>query len=188
MKKTYNDIFKTAPKKSFKKYLQESISNDERMINEAKFKLRRRGYKVLNEGKLAKFIAGVALSLGLITNAQAGEFNAQASTGYTSKATTSSFAKSLQKNYNMDNDVALTDQMVQNIADMVGKKISEYMLEHNMYDASELTSLDDWENAVEFYKTLNKQDSALANMFSRRLDKALTKSLGIAPNIQKYAS
>ena len=40
---------------------------------------------------------------------------------------------------------------------------------------------------VEFYKQLKQADESLANMFSRRLDKSLTKSLSIAPNIQRYA-
>ncbi|MBR0371701.1 MAG: hypothetical protein IJH63_13465 [Methanobrevibacter sp.] len=144
-------------------------------------------YAVLNEGKMAQWIAGIALSLGLITNAMARDFNAQASSGYTSqKANTSIFNKNLQKNFNMESDVQLTDAMVQNIVDTVAKKISARMIKEDKYEEDELLELPEWKDAVEFYKQLVKADESLGNMFSRRLDKALTQSIRIAPNIQRY--
>ena len=144
-------------------------------------------YAVLNEGKMAQWIAGVALSLGLITNAMARDFNAQASSGYTSqKASTSMFNKKLQKNFNMESDVQLTDAMVQNIVDNAAKKISARMIQEDKYEEDELLELPEWKDVVEFYKQLVKADERLGNMFSRRLDKALTQSIRIAPNIQRY--
>ena len=144
-------------------------------------------YAVLNEGKMAQWIAGVALSLGLITNAMARDFNAQASSGYTSQnASTSMFNKKLQKNFNMESDVQLTDAMVQNIVDNAAKKISARMIQEDKYEEDELLELPEWKDVVEFYKQLVKADERLGNMFSRRLDKALTQSIRIAPNIQRY--
>ena len=136
---------------------------------------------------MAQWIAGVALSLGLITNAMARDFNAQASSGYTSqKASTSMFNKKLQKNFNMESDVQLTDAMVQNIVDNAAKKISARMIQEDKYEEDELLELPEWKDVVEFYKQLVKADERLGNMFSRRLDKALTQSIRIAPNIQRY--
>ena len=136
---------------------------------------------------MAQWIAGVALSLGLITNAMARDFNAQASSGYTSQnASTSMFNKKLQKNFNMESDVQLTDAMVQNIVDNAAKKISTRMIQEDKYEEDELLELPEWKDVVEFYKQLVKADERLGNMFSRRLDKALTQSIRIAPNIQRY--
>ncbi|MBR1610139.1 MAG: hypothetical protein IJ672_01420 [Methanobrevibacter sp.] len=177
------------PKESFSEYFnkQKRKFNQEERINEAIRIMEERGYTVLTEGKLVKFLAGLALSLGLLTNANAREFNAQASSGYTSqKANTSMFAKDMQKNYNLQSDVQLTDKMVQTIVDNVAKKISQRMLEEDKYEEDELFALQEWQDAVTFYKSLVKADESLGNMFSRRLDKALTQSIRIAPNIQRY--
>ena len=62
------------------------------------------------------------------------------------------------------------------------------MLEENKYDKEDMEALAEWDNAVEFYKSLKKVDKPLADAFSRRLDKALTKSLSIASNIEEYAA
>ena len=107
--------------------------------------------------------------------------------GYVSKANTSIFAKDFQKRYNMDNDIQVTDAMVQKIADEASKKLTDHMLEQNLYELEDLIQMPEFKDMVSFYKTLKKADENLANMFSRRLDKALTKSLSIAPNIQRYA-
>ena len=189
MDEKYRKIFKTAPKESFSEYFnkQKRKFNQEERINEAIRIMEERGYTVLTEGKLVKFLAGLALSLGLLTNANAREFNAQASSGYTSqKANTSMFAKDMQKNYNLQSDVQLTDKMVQTIVDNVAKKISQRMLDEDKYEEDELFALQEWQDAVTFYKSLVKADESLGNMFSRRLDKALTQSIRIAPNIQRY--
>ena len=189
MDKKYGKIFKTVPKQSFSDYFstKKRERNDEERYNEAVRIMHEHRYAVLNEGKMAQWIAGVALSLGLITNAMARDFNAQASSGYTSqKASTSMFNKNLQKNFNMQSDVQLTDAMVQNIVDNVAKKIANRMLEEDKYEEDELLELPEWKDAVEFYKQLVKADESLGNMFSRRLDKALTQSIRIAPNIQRY--
>lgn len=189
MNEKYRKIFKTVPKESFSEYFnkQKRKFNQEERINEAIRIMEAHGYTVLTEGKLVKFLAGLALSLGLLTNANAREFNAQASTGYTSqKANTSMFAKDMQKNYNLQSDVQLTDKMVQTIVDNVAKKISQRMLEEDKYEEDELFALQEWQDAVTFYKSLVKADESLGNMFSRRLDKALTQSIRIAPNIQRY--
>ena len=189
MDEKYRKIFKTAPKESFSEYFnkQKRKFNQEERINEAIRIMEERGYTVLTEGKFVKFLAGLALSLGLLTNANAREFNAQASSGYTSqKANTSMFAKDMQKNYNLQSDVQLTDKMVQTIVDNVAKKISQRMLEEDKYEEDELFALQEWQDAVTFYKSLVKADESLGNMFSRRLDKALTQSIRIAPNIQRY--
>ena len=189
MDEKYRKIFKTAPKESFSEYFnkQKRKFNQEERINEAIRIMEERGYTVLTEGKLVKFLAGLALSLGLLTNANAREFNAQASSGYTSqKANTSMFAKDMQKNYNLQSDVQLTDKMVQTIVDNVAKKISQRMLEEDKYEEDELFALQEWQDAVTFYKSLVKADESLGNMFSRRLDKALTQSIRIAPNSQRY--
>ena len=189
MDKKYGKIFKTVPKQSFSDYFstKKREINDEERYNEAVRIMHEHRYAVLNEGKMAQWIAGVALSLGLITNAMARDFNAQASSGYTSqKASTSMFNKNLQKNFNMQSDVQLTDAMVQNIVDNVAKKIANRMLEEDKYEEDELLALPEWKDAVEFYKQLVKADESLGNMFSRRLDKALTQSIRIAPNIQRY--
>ena len=61
------------------------------------------------------------------------------------------------------------------------------MLENNLYEVDDLVKLGEFKQMVEFYKQLRSADENLANMFSRRLDRALTKSLSIAPNIQRYA-
>lgn len=189
MDKKYGKIFKTVPKQSFSDYFstkKREITEQER-YDEAVRIMNEHRYAVLNEGKMAQWIAGVALSLGLITNAMARDFNAQASSGYTSqKASTSMFNKNLQKNFNMESDVQLTDAMVQNIVDNVAKKIANRMLKEDKYEEDELLELPEWKDAVEFYKQLVKADESLGNMFSRRLDKALTQSIRIAPNIQRY--
>lgn len=189
MDKKYGKIFKTVPKQSFSDYFstKKREINDEERYNEAVRIMHEHRYAVLNEGKMAQWIAGIALSLGLITNAMARDFNAQASSGYTSqKASTSMFNKNLQKNFNMQSDVQLTDAMVQNIVDNVAKKIANRMLEEDKYEEDELLALPEWKDTVEFYKQLVKADESLGNMFSRRLDKALTQSIRIAPNIQRY--
>lgn len=189
MDKKYGKIFKTLPKQSFSDYFstkKREITEQER-YDEAVRIMNEHRYAVLNEGKMAQWIAGIALSLGLITNAMARDFNAQASSGYTSqKASTSMFNKNLQKNFNMESDVQLTDAMVQNIVDNVAKKIANRMIKEDKYEEEELLELPEWKDAVEFYKQLVKADESLGNMFSRRLDKALTQSIRIAPNIQRY--
>lgn len=156
-------------------------------LDEAKKILEDAGYTVINEGKITQFIAGLALAAGLLTNAQAREFNARANSDYTSKATTSVFAKDIQKSYNMESDVNITANMVQAIADQASKKLTDRMLENNLYEVDDLVKLSEFKQMVEFYKQLRSADENLANMFSRRLDRALTKSLSIAPNIQRYA-
>lgn len=189
MDKKYRKIFKTVPKQSFSDYFsskKREITEQER-YEEAVRIMNEHRYSVLNEGKMAQWIAGVALSLGLITNAMARDFNAQASSGYTSQnASTSMFNKKLQKNFNMESDVQLTDAMVQNIVDNAAKKISARMIQEDKYEEDELLELPEWKDVVEFYKQLVKADERLGNMFSRRLDKALTQSIRIAPNIQRY--
>lgn len=189
MDKKYRKIFKTVPKQSFRDYFsskKREITEQER-YEEAVRIMNEHRYAVLNEGKMAQWIAGVALSLGLITNAMARDFNAQASSGYTSQnASTSMFNKKLQKNFNMESDVQLTDAMVQNIVDNAAKKISTRMIQEDKYEEDELLELPEWKDVVEFYKQLVKADERLGNMFSRRLDKALTQSIRIAPNIQRY--
>lgn len=189
MDKKYGKIFKTVPKQSFSDYFstKKREINDEERYNEAVRIMHEHRYAVLNEGKMTQWIVGIALSLGLITNAMARDFNAQASSGYTSqKANTSIFNKNLQKNFNMESNVQLTDAMVQNIVDAVAKKISARMIKEDKYEEDELLELQEWKDAVEFYKQLVKADESLGNMFSRRLDKALTQSIRIAPNIQRY--
>ena len=156
-------------------------------LDEAKKILEDAGYTVINEGKITQFIAGLALAAGLLTNAQAREFNARANSDYTSKATTSVFAKDLQKSYNIESNVNITANMVQAIADQASKKLTDRMLENNLYEVDDLVKLSEFKQMVEFYKQLRSADENLANMFSRRLDRALTKSLSIAPNIQRYA-
>lgn len=189
MDKKYRKIFKTVPKQSFSDYFsskKREITEQER-YEEAVRIMNEHRYAVLNEGKMAQWIASVALSLGLITNAMARDFNAQASSGYTSQnASTSMFNKKLQKNFNMESDVQLTDAMVQNIVDNAAKKISARMIQEDKYEEDELLELPEWKDVVEFYKQLVKADERLGNMFSRRLDKALTQSIRIAPNIQRY--
>ena len=189
MDKKYRKIFKTVPKQFFSDYFsskKREITEQER-YEEAVRIMNEHRYAVLNEGKMAQWIAGVALSLGLITNAMARDFNAQASSGYTSQnASTSMFNKKLQKNFNMESDVQLTDAMVQNIVDNAAKKISARMIQEDKYEEDELLELPEWKDVVEFYKQLVKADERLGNMFSRRLDKALTQSIRIAPNIQRY--
>lgn len=189
MDEKYRKIFKTGEIETFSEYFnkQKRKINQEERMNEAIRIMEERGYTVLTEGKLVKFLAGLALSLGLLSNANAREFNAQASAGYTSqKANTSMFAKDMQKNYNLQSDVQLTDKMVQTIVDNVAKKISQRMLDEDKYEEDELFGLQEWQDAVTFYKSLVKADESLGNMFSRRLDKALTQSIRIAPNIQRY--
>lgn len=188
MKKEYRNVFKTLPKQTFNEFLNESIQKEKEVINEAKLLLRNSGYRVITEGKLSKFITGAALSLGLITNVMAKDFNAQAATStYASKtANTLMLSKRLQKDYNIENNVQLTDKIVWNIADSVSTKLAKRMTDEDKYTIDDLIELPEWENAVEFYKILMNQDINLANMFSRRLDKALTKSLSIAPNIQRF--
>jgi hypothetical protein len=156
-------------------------------LNEAKKILEDAGYTVINEGKVTRFIAGLALAAGLLTQAQAKEFNARANSDYSSKATTSIFAKDIQKSYNMDSNVNITANMVQAIADQASKKLTEKMLANNLYDLDDMLKLNEFKQIIEFYKQLKSADENLANMFSRRLDKSLTKSLSIAPNIQRYA-
>lgn len=189
MDEKYRKLFKTGEIETFGEYFnkQKRKINQEERMNEAIRIMEERGYTVLTEGKLVKFLAGLALSLGLLSNANAREFNAQASSGYTSqKANTSMFAKDMQKNYNLQSDVQLTDKMVQTIVDNVAKKISQRMLDEDKYEEDELFALQEWQDAVTFYKSLVKADESLGNMFSRRLDKALTQSIRIAPNIQRY--
>ena len=189
MDKKYRKIFKTVPKQSFSDYFSSKKREitEQEIYEEAVKIMNEHRYAVLNEGKMAQWIAGVALSLGLITNAMARDFNAQASSGYTSQnASTSMFNKKLQKNFNMESDVQLTDAMVQNIVDNAAKKISTRMIQEDKYEEDELLELPEWKDVVEFYKQLVKADERLGNMFSRRLDKALTQSIRIAPNIQRY--
>ncbi len=171
-------------KESFTEYYNRKASE----LDEAMSLLESNGYVILNEGKLGRFIAGLALGLGLITPSAAREFNAQAADMYNSTTKSTEFSQDLQKEYNIGSNVTVTSEMVQNIADMVCKKLSDKMLAENKYEVDDLVALPEWKNAVKFYKTLSKADESLANMFSRRLDKALTKSLSIAPNIQKYAT
>ena len=156
-------------------------------LDEAKKILEDAGYTVINEGKVTRFIAGLALAAGLLTQAQAKEFNARANSDYSSKATTSIFAKDIQKSYNMGSNVNITANMVQAIADQASKKLTEKMLANNLYDLDDMLKLNEFKQIIEFYKQLKSADENLANMFSRRLDKSLTKSLSIAPNIQRYA-
>jgi hypothetical protein len=156
-------------------------------LDEAKKILEDAGYTVINEGKVTRFIAGLALAAGLLTQAQAKEFNARANSDYSSKATTSIFAKDIQKSYNMDSNVNITANMVQAIADQASKKLTDKMLANNLYDLDDMLKLNEFKQIIEFYKQLKSADENLANMFSRRLDKSLTKSLSIAPNIQRYA-
>lgn len=156
-------------------------------LYEAKKILEDAGYTVINEGKVTQFIAGLALAAGLLTHAQAKEFNARVNSDYSSKATTSIFAKDIQKSYNMDSNVNITANMVQAIADQASKKLSDKMLANNLYDLDDMLKLNEFKQIIEFYKQLKNADENLANMFSRRLDKSLTKSLSIAPNIQRYA-
>ena len=189
MKKKPEEIFKTLPKEDFKSFFNKNVGPtlEKEKLEEAIAIAKEHGYLVLNEVSLPKWIAGVALSLGLITNAMAGEFNARASSNYTSKsANTSMFSKDMQKGYNMKSDVQLTDEMVQKIVDSVAQKISKKMLDEDKYEEEELLALPEWQDAVEFYKKLVAADESLGNMFSRRLDKALTQSIRIAPNIQRY--
>lgn len=171
-------------KESFTEYYNRKVNE----LDEARKLLESNGYVILNEGKLGRFIAGLALGLGLITHATARDFNAKAADMYNSNIKSTEFSQDLQKEYNMGSDVTVTSEMVQNIADMVCKKLSSKMLAANKYEVDDLVALPEWENAVKFYKTLYKADESLGNMFSRRLDKALTKSLSIAPNIQRYAA
>lgn len=188
MTKSYETIFKTAPDKTFKEYFNESMQNTEDELNEAKKIVREAGCRVINEGAFAKFITGAALSLGLISNAMAADFNAQPTSGnYSSKITTTEFNKQLQKDFNMESDVQLTDKMIWNIADIVSSNLTARMDKEHKYDEEDLIKMPEWKSAVEFYKIVAKKDPSLANMFSRRLDKALTKSLSIAPNLQQYA-
>lgn len=156
-------------------------------LDEAKKILEDAGYTVINEGKVTRFIAGLALVAGLLTQAQAKEFNARANSDYSSKATTSIFAKDIQKSYNMDSNVNITANMVQAIADQASKKLTDKMLANNLYELDDMLKLNEFKQIIEFYKQLKSVDENLANMFSRRLDKSLTKSLSIAPNIQRYA-
>lgn len=155
-------------------------------LDEAKKILEDAGYTVINEGKVTRFIAGLALAAGLLTQAQAKEFNARANSDYSSKATTSIFAKDIQKSYNIDSNVNITANMVQAIADQASKKLTDKMLANNLYDLDDMLKLNEFKQIIEFYKQLKSADENLANMFSRRLDKSLTKSLSIAPNIQRY--
>lgn len=189
MKKKPEEIFKTLPKEDFKSFFNKSVGPtlEKEKLEEAIAIAKEHGYLVLNEVSLPKWIAGVALSLGLITNAMASEFNARTSSNYTSKsANTSMFSKDMQKGYNMKSDVQLTDEMVQKIVDSVAKKITKRMTDEDKYEEEELLALPEWQDAVEFYKKLVAADESLGNMFSRRLDKALTQSIRIAPNIQRY--
>lgn len=156
-------------------------------LDEAKQILEDAGYQVVNEGKITQFIAGLALAAGLLTNAQAKDFNAKAHSDYTSKATTSIFAKDIQKSFNMGTNVSITADMVQTIADQASQKLYNTMTKLNKYDKEDLVKLSEFKQIVDFYKQLKQADANLANMFSRRLDKSLTKSLSIAPNIQEYA-
>lgn len=189
MDEKYRKIFKTVPDETFGSFFNKrkrKINESER-IDEAMRVMKEAGFNVMNEGAMTKWIAGLALSLGLITNAMARDFNARTPSGYTSqKANTSMFNKNLQKNFNMQSDVQMTDEMVQTIVDNVAKKIANRMIEEDKYEENELLELQEWKDAVTFYKQLVKADESLGNMFSRRLDKALTQSIRIAPNIQRY--
>ena len=191
MKKDLNKIFKTMPKETFKQFFdkKKEIINEKELIKEAIAIVHAEGYKVLNEGKMAKFISGLALSLGLISNTMAGEFNAHTNPTYTSKtANTSALSKQQQKDYNVENNIQMTDHIIWNIAENVCKNIINKMNKSGKYEEEDLVMMQEWENAIEFYKILKSKDPNLANMFSRRVDKLLTKSLGIAPNIQSYAN
>lgn len=171
-------------RESFTEYYNRKVNE----LDEARKLLESNGYVILNEGKLGRFIAGLALGLGLITHAVARDFNAKAADMYNSNVKSTEFSQDLQKEYNMGSNVTMTSEMVQNIADMVCKKLTDKMYAVNKYELDDLVELQEWKNAVKFYKTLSKADQSLADMFSRRLDKALTKSLSIAPNIQRYAA
>ena len=171
-----------------KETFREYYNRKEKELDEAIKVLNKNGYKVLNEGKITKIITGLALVAGLITNAMAKDFNAKAADTYNSKATTAAFDQNLKTAYNLGSDVKMSSEMVQNIADIACKKIYEKMLEENKYDKEDMEALAEWDNAVEFYKSLKKVDKPLADAFSRRLDKALTKSLSIASNIEEYAA
>jgi hypothetical protein len=189
MKRDINQIFKTAPKETFQEFLRNRELNEsaEARYNEALKIVESAGYQVLNEAAFAKWLAGLALSFGLLTHAQAAEFNQRTPSGYTSKANTSMFAKDFQKRYNMNSNIQVTDAMVQQIADDACQKLTKRMTDENKYELEDLIKLPEFNDMVSFYKTLKKADESLANMFSRRLDKALTKSLSIAPNIQRFA-
>lgn len=189
MKKSYEKLFKTAPEKTFKEFFTESQQTSLDEINEAKRVVREAGCRVINESRLLKFITGAALSLGLISNAMAGEFNAQPNPSYISKtATTTSLSKEMQKNYNVKADLQMTDQMIWNIADEVSRALTAEMHKKKKLDAEDLFKLDGWKNAVEFYKIVNSQDPALANMFSRRVHRALKSEFGSIPSVQEFAS
>jgi hypothetical protein len=188
MNKKYRSIFKTAPEVTFNQFFEsvKPIIKEEERYEEAMRIMESYGYKVLNEGAMVNWIIGLALSLGLITNAAAREFNARTPSGYTSSASTSIFNKDLQKNFNMKSDIKITDAMVQNIVDNVAKNIAKRMVDENKFEESDLLEMAEWKDAVEFYKQLKKADKNLGDMFSRRLDKALTQSIRIAPNIERY--
>lgn len=191
MNKKYGKVFKTAPGETFSEFFDKRrpVIKESELLDEAVRVMQEYGYTVITEAALPKFIAGLALSLGLITNAMAKDWNAQCAGGYTSqKANTSMFNKNLQKDYNLESNVQLTDIMVQKIADSVAKKLYDRMTAENKYDEEDLVKLSEWHDATDFYKQLMRVDEGLGNSFSRRLDKALTKSLSITPNIQNYVN
>ena len=157
-------------------------------LDEARRILEDNGYELLNEGKVTNFVIGLALSLGLLSNAQAREFNARAHSDYKSVATTSVFAKDLQKNYNIESNVNITADMVQAIADQASNDLIEKIFETNNFDINNIVKMKEFMQMVKFYKQLKTVDKKLADMFSRRIDRAFTKSLTIAPNIEAYAN
>lgn len=172
--------------KSFREYFNESLQAENDKINEAKRIIRESGAHVITENAFTKFIIGTALSLGLITNAAANEYNNTVNDHH--KISTSMLAKDMQKAYNVQDNIELTNKIVLNIADTVIKNIIAEMDSTNKTDANDLVKTEEWQNAVAFYKKLSAQDKGLANMFSRKLDRELTKTLQIAPNIQNFVN
>lgn len=173
-------LFKTNPTVSFRDYLNENMAADN--LNEALAVAKKTGYKVVNEGALKNAILGLALSLGLLTNAQARDIDN--SVRYTSKtATVGSVSKDLQKNFNMqsDNEIAMTDVMVRNIAqlavDNIANKFADCSDPREIEDSQELAS------AKDFYTQMSKSDPALGNMFKRTLEQQLNKLLGLGIKI-----
>ena len=89
-------------RKEIEKYIHEQMISESKQVIRDPYKramaiVESHGYKVLSEGKMAKWIAGLALSVGLLTNAQASEFNAKTPEHYHSKATTAVFANNLRQ-------------------------------------------------------------------------------------------
>ena len=173
-------LFKTDPAVSFRQYLNENMASDN--LNEALEIAKKNGYKVVNEGALKNAILGLALSFGLLTNAQAKDLNDTVS--YTSKsATVNSVSKNLQKTYNMQSngDIAMTDVMVRNIAKLAVNNISNRFVDCS--DPSEIEDSEELANAKAFYVQVSKSDPSLGNMFKRTLEQQLNKILGLGIKI-----